>query len=74
MHICSGRSRIFHGGRGTHGGGMASRGGYILEILYVKTKESGPLGGPAPGTPPRSTNAFPTCSVLLLNYTPCNSP
>ena len=24
---------------------MDSRGGYISKILYVKTKESGPLGG-----------------------------
>ena len=24
---------------------MDSRGGYILKILYVETKESGPLGG-----------------------------
>ena len=30
------------------GGGADSRGGYILKILYVKMKESGPLGGHAP--------------------------
>ena len=24
---------------------MDSQGGYVLKILYVKTKESGPLGG-----------------------------
>ena len=34
------------------GGGVDSRGGYVLKILYAKTKESGPLGGRAPGTPP----------------------
>ena len=33
------------GGRGPHSGGMDSRGGYVWQILYVKTKESGPLGG-----------------------------
>ena len=27
------------------GGGANSRGGYILKNLYVKTKESGPVGG-----------------------------
>ena len=27
------------------GGGMDSRYGYVSKILYVKTKESGPLGG-----------------------------
>ena len=32
------------------GGGVDSRGGYVLKNLYVKTKESGPLGGHAPGT------------------------
>ena len=43
------------GGRG----GMNSRGSYISKILYVKTKESGPLGGRVPGTTPsRSTNAW----------------
>ena len=26
-------------------GGMDSRGGYVSKILYVKMKESGPLGG-----------------------------
>ena len=26
------------------GGGVDSRGGYVSNILYVKTKESGPLG------------------------------
>ena len=40
------------GGRGPRrgdvdlvGGGRGSRGGYVTEILCVKTKESGPLGG-----------------------------
>ena len=35
------------------GGGVDSRGSYVSKILYVKTKELGPLGeGRAPGTPP----------------------
>ena len=35
------------GGRGPRSGGVGvdSRGGYISKFLYVKTKESGPLGG-----------------------------
>ena len=41
------------GGRGPRRGGVDPRGGYITKILYVKTKESGPVGGGrAPGTPP----------------------
>ena len=37
------------GGCGPRRGGMDSQGGYVSKILYVKTKESGPLGGRAPG-------------------------
>ena len=33
-------------------GGVDSRGGYVSKILYVKTKELGPLGGRAPLDPP----------------------
>ena len=33
-------------------GGLDSRDGYVFQIVYVKTKESGSLGGRAPGTPP----------------------
>ena len=33
------------GGRGPRSGGVDSRGSYVSKILYVKTKESGPLGG-----------------------------
>ena len=40
------------------GGGVDSRGGYILKILYVKMKELGPLGGRAPDAPPRSANEY----------------
>ena len=43
-------------GREPRRGGMDSWGSYISKILYVKTKESGLLGGYVPGTPPRSAN------------------
>ena len=33
------------GGVDLVGGGVDSRGGYVPKILYVKTKELGPLGG-----------------------------
>ena len=33
------------GGVNLVGEGVDSRGGYVLKILYVETKESGPLGG-----------------------------
>ena len=47
-------------------GGVDSRGDYVLKILYVETKESGPLGGHVPGMPPsRSTNEHAT-DVLHL--------
>ena len=39
------------------GGGVDSQGSYVLKILYVKTKELGPLGGARAGrAPPRSAN------------------
>ena len=34
-------------------GSVDSRGGYVSEILYVKTKESGPVGGGALARPPQ---------------------
>ena len=40
------------GGRRPHRGGTNSRGGYVLKNLYVKMKESGPVGGHAPAAPP----------------------
>ena len=44
---CSGGSRISRrGGVDLVGGGVDSRGGYISKILYVETKESGPVGPP----------------------------
>ena len=39
-------------------GAVDPRGRYVSKILHVKTKESGPVGGRAPGAPPpRSANA-----------------
>ena len=38
------RIQDFHGGHRPRRG-ADSQGSYILKILYVKTKESGPLGG-----------------------------
>ena len=45
------------GGRPLRRGGADSRGGFVLKILFVETKESGPLGwgtcaGHAPLDPP----------------------
>ena len=40
----SGRSRISLGGVNLIGG-MDSQGIYVSKILYIETKESGPLGG-----------------------------
>ena len=34
------------------GGDVNSRGSYVSKILYVKTKELGPLGGARAGRPP----------------------
>ena len=52
----SGGSRISRGGGGVDlvGGAVDPRGGYVLKILHVKMKESGPVGGGgrAPGAPP----------------------
>ena len=40
------------GGVNLVGGSVDSRGGYVSKILYVKTKELGPLGGRTAGAPP----------------------
>ena len=40
------------GGANLIGGGANSRGGYVLKNLYVKMKESGPLGGVHTGGAP----------------------
>ena len=44
------------GGRAPVTGGMDLRRGHFLVKMYVKMKELGPIGGRAPGTPPRSAN------------------
>ena len=54
--INSGRSRISHRGHGPHRGAVDPRGSYVSKILHVKMKESQPVGGHAPGVPPRSAN------------------
>ena len=43
------------GGTTLVGGGANSRDSYLSKILYIKTKECGPLGGHAPAVPPGST-------------------
>ena len=48
----SGGSRISRWG----GGGVDRQCRRFSAKMYVKTKELGPVGGHAPGTPPRSTN------------------
>ena len=40
------------GGRAPVRGGVDLRRGHFLVKMYVKTKELGPIGGRAPGTPP----------------------
>ena len=45
------------GGRQPRRGGANSQGGYVSKNLYVKMKESGPLGGCTPVAPPGSANA-----------------
>ena len=51
---------------------MDSRGGYISKILYVETKESGPLGGYAWARPlldpPMASVRIPLL-LTLLTYT-----
>ena len=46
-------------------GGVDSRGGYVSKILYVEMKESGLLGGRAPGTPPLDP---PMCQLVYYEY------
>ena len=49
-YLLSGGSRISRrGGVDLVGGGVDSRGSYVSKILYVKTKELGPLGGARAG-------------------------
>ena len=71
--ICQWRKPGFPVGGGRNlVGGVDSRGGYVSKILYVETKESGPRGGGAPGTPPRSDNVCvcvqPLCYWSFVLY------
>ena len=55
------------GGVDLVGGGVDSRGGYISKILYVKTKELGPLGGARAGRAPLDPPmvwSIGTCRIL----------
>ena len=54
------------GGRGPRRKGVDSWGGYVLKILYVKMKESGPLGGREPGTPPSDPPMI--CNGINYNF------
>ena len=52
-------------GRGPRRGGMDSRGGYISKIMYVKMKESGPLGGVRRARPPDPPMVLETYDQLF---------
>ena len=53
-------------GRRPRRGGVDSRGGYVLKILYAETKESGPLGGVSRAYP----LDLPIGGVVLTNGSP----
>ena len=46
---------------------MDSQGHYVLKILYVKTKEFGPLGGMHWACPPRSAKGGYECTPLSMS-------
>ena len=55
------------------GGGVDSRGSYVSKILYVKTKELGPLGGACAGRAPLDPPMFTeTWSLLHTNTHVCH--
>ena len=62
--VCAAADRGFPVG----GGGANSRGGSVSKNLYVKTKESGPLGGCAPAAPPwiRHWCVFENCNIYAF--------
>ena len=45
-------------------GAVDPRGGYVSKILHVKTKESGPVGGRAPGAPPLDPPMVPISTIF----------
>ena len=45
-------------------GGWTPEAGTFRNFFYVKTKESGSLGGRVPGTPPRSANGRSSWSFI----------
>ena len=54
------------------GRGFPSNQSYISKILHAEMKESGPLGGRAPGTPPRAANVIrKLLSVWPIIYDMC---
>ena len=68
---CSGGSRISRSGMSTSwegGGAWTPKAVMFQTFLYVKTKESGPLGGCAPGTPPRSANAVSHNELYVCKF------
>ena len=62
--ITSGRSRISHRGVHTLEGVRNLQHGCFLVKMYAKMKELGPMGGHAPGMPPRSANDCITIALL----------
>ena len=55
-------------------GGANSRGGYVSKNLYVKTKESGPLGGRTPAAPldpPMTVADEIKCTLMFDMYYMC---
>ena len=67
---CGGGSRISRrGGVDLVGGGVDSRGSYVSKILYVKTKELGPLRGARAGrAPPRSANDVKNGNSAMITH------
>ena len=58
-------------------GAVDPQGGYVSKILHVKTKESGPVGGRAPGAPPLDPpmkgyqGAILVVRCVVSQMTPC---
>ena len=51
------------------GGGANSRGGYVLKILYVETKEYQILWHPQDPAMACATNQLRTCGPIFIVYT-----